>query len=173
MDVEQVTDELYALRPSEFTAARDAYVAEARRAKDRAAARAIAALRRPPLAVWAANLLARERPEEAERFLAVGEALREAHRTLDGERLREAGRQRHRLVAALVRTAAALAEEAGQPVSDPVLREVEQILHAVLAHPEVAGPWAKGRLTALPETAVGFPGVPPETLAARASAAPK
>ncbi|MFB7345125.1 hypothetical protein ACFCZ6_34285 [Streptomyces hydrogenans] len=173
MDVEQVTDELYALRPSEFTAARDAYVAEARRAKDRAAARAIAALRRPPLAVWAANLLARERPEEAERFLAVGEALREAHRTLDGERLREAGRQRHRLVAALVRTAAALAEEAGQPVSDPVLREVEQILHAVLAHPEVAGPWAKGMLTAVPETAVGFPGVPPETLAARASAAPK
>ncbi|MFB7282511.1 hypothetical protein ACFCZV_36015 [Streptomyces hydrogenans] len=173
MDVEQVTDELYALRPSEFTAARDAYVAEARRAKDRAAARAIAALRRPPLAVWAANLLARERPEEAERFLAVGEALREAHRTLDGERLREAGRQRHRLVAALVRTAAALAEEAGQPVSDPVLREVEQILHAVLAHPEVAEPWAKGRLTALPETAVGFPGVPPETLTARASAAPK
>ncbi|MER8041189.1 hypothetical protein ABTY14_39725, partial [Streptomyces hydrogenans] len=85
MDVEQVTDELYALRPSEFTAARDAYVAEARRAKDRAAARAIAALRRPPLAVWAANLLARERPEEADRFLAVGEALREAHRTLDGE----------------------------------------------------------------------------------------
>ncbi|WP_432016351.1 hypothetical protein [Streptomyces hydrogenans] len=162
MDVEQVTGELYALRPSEFTAARDAYVAEARRAKDKAAARAIAALRRPPLAVWAANLPARERPEEAARFLALGEALREAHRTLDGERLREAGRQRHRLVAALVRTAAALAEEAGHPVSDPVLGEVEQILHAVLARPEVAGPWAKGRLTTLPETAVGFPAVPPE-----------
>ncbi|MFB8042905.1 hypothetical protein ACFC8F_16625 [Streptomyces hydrogenans] len=172
MDVEQVTGELYALRPSEFTAARDAYVAEARRAKDKAAARAIAALRRPPLAVWAANLPARERPEEAARFLALGEALREAHRTLDGERLREAGRQRHRLVAALVRTAAALAEEAGHPVSDPVLGEVEQILHAVLARPEVAGPWAKGRLTTLPETAVGFPAVPPETLAARTPTVP-
>ncbi|MFE5881613.1 hypothetical protein [Streptomyces hydrogenans] len=172
MDVEQVTGELYALRPSEFTAARDAYVAEARRAKDKAAARAIAALRRPPLAVWAANLPARERPEEAARFLALGEALREAHRTLDGERLREAGRQRHRLVAALVRTAAALAEEAGHPVSDPVLGEVEQILHAVLARPEVAGPWAKGRLTTLPETAVGFPAVPSETLAARTPTVP-
>lgn len=168
MDVERVTGELYALRPSEFTAARDAYVAEARRAKDKADARAIAALRRPPLAVWAANLPARERPEEAARFLALGEA----HRTLDGERLREAGRQRHRLVAALVRTAAALAEEAGHPVSDPVLGEVEQILHAVLARPEVAGPWAKGRLTTLPETAVGFPAVPPEALAARTPAAP-
>ncbi|MFL9681611.1 MULTISPECIES: hypothetical protein [Streptomyces] len=77
MDVERVTGELYALRPSEFTAARDAYVAEARRAKGKAATRAIAALRRPPLAVWAANLPARERPEEAARFLALGEALRE------------------------------------------------------------------------------------------------
>ncbi|GHG31487.1 hypothetical protein Shyd_40060 [Streptomyces hydrogenans] len=97
MDVERVTGELYALRPSEFTAVRDAYVAEARRAKDKSAARAIAALRRPPLAVWAANLPARERPEEAARFLALGEALREAHRTLDGERLREAGRVGPRL----------------------------------------------------------------------------
>ncbi|MFE0333485.1 hypothetical protein, partial [Streptomyces sp. NPDC058955] len=172
MDVEQVTDELYGLRPSEFTAARDAYVAEARRAKDPAAAKAIAALRRPPLAVWAANLLARERPEEAERFLALGEALREAHRTLDGERLREASRQQHRLVAALVRTTAGLAEEAGQPVGDTVLGDVERILHAVLAHPDVAGPWAKGRLAAMPETAVGFPAVPPETLTARPPAAP-
>ncbi|MFJ5707348.1 hypothetical protein [Streptomyces sp. NPDC093105] len=164
MDVEQVTDELYGLRPSEFTAARDAYAAEARRAKDTAAAKAIAALRRPPLAVWAANLLARERPEEAERFLALGEALRAAHRTLDGERLREASRRQHRLVAALVRTATGLAEEAGQPVSDTVLGDVERILHAVLALPEVAGPWAKGRLAAMPETAVGFPAVPSETL---------
>ncbi|MEU2509498.1 hypothetical protein ABZ621_32995 [Streptomyces sp. NPDC007863] len=173
MDVEQVTDELYGLRPSEFTAARDAYAAEARRAEDTAAAKAIAALRRPPLAVWAANLLARERPEEAERFLALGEALREAHRTLDGERLREASRQQHRLVAALVRTTAALAEEAGQPVSDAVLGDVERILHAVLALPDAAGPWAKGRLAAMPETAVGFPAVPPGTLTARTPAAPE
>ncbi|MFF2780939.1 hypothetical protein ACFVU3_39360 [Streptomyces sp. NPDC058052] len=170
MDVEQVTDELYGLRPSEFTAARDAYAAEARRAKQTAAARAIAALRRPPLAVWAANLLARERPREAERFLALGEALREAHRTLDGDRLREASRQQHRLVAALVRTAAGLAEEAGQPASDAVLGDVERILHAVLALPDVAGPWAKGRLAAMPEAAVGFPAVPPGTLTAPAQA---
>ncbi|MFD4392731.1 hypothetical protein [Streptomyces sp. NPDC058495] len=161
MDVEQLTGELYGLRPSEFTAARDAYVAEARRAKDTAAAKAIAALRRPPLAVWAANLLARERPQEAERFLALGEALREAHQSLDGERLREAVGQRHQLVAALARTTAGLAEEAGQPLSDPVQREVEQILHAVLAHPDAAGPWSAGRLATAPEAAVDFTAVTP------------
>ncbi|MFI8419868.1 hypothetical protein [Streptomyces sp. NPDC085479] len=171
MDVERVIDELYGLRPSEFTAARDAYAAEARRAKDTRAAKTIAALRRPPLAVWAANLLARERPEEAERFLGLGEALREAHRTLDGEALREASRQRNRLVAALVRTTAGLAEEAGQHPSDAVLGDVETILHAVLALPDVAGPWAKGRLTAMPESAVGFPAAPEGTPPARPPAA--
>ncbi|NML54599.1 hypothetical protein HHL19_29090 [Streptomyces sp. R302] len=172
VDVERITDELYGLRPSEFTAARDAYAAEARQAKDKEAAKAIAALRRPPLAVWAANLLARERPEEAERFLALGEALREAHRTLDGERLREASRRQHRLVAALVRTAAGLAEAAGQPLSDTVLGEVERVLHAVLAHPDVAGPWSRGSLTALPETTVGFPEVPPDVLPRPPATAP-
>ncbi|MFF6882944.1 hypothetical protein ACFY9F_07125 [Streptomyces sp. NPDC012421] len=171
MDVERVIDELYGLRPSDFKAARDAYVAEARRAKDTRAAKTIAALRRPPLAVWAANLLARERPEEAERFLGLGEVLREAHRTLDGEALREASRQRNRLVAALVRTTAGLAEEAGQHPSDAVLGDVETILHAVLALPDVAGPWAKGRLTAMPESAVGFPAAPEGTPPARPPAA--
>ncbi|MFD5323471.1 hypothetical protein [Streptomyces sp. NPDC127092] len=161
MDVELIADELYGLKPSEFTAARDAYVAEARRAKDSAAAKAIAGLRRPPLSAWTANLLARQRAKEAEQFLALGETLREAHRTLDAEQLRAASRQRHQLVTALAHTAAVLAREAGQPVSDTVLREIEQILHGVLAHPDVAELWAKGRLAKVPEAAVGFAAVAP------------
>ncbi|MFD0367533.1 hypothetical protein [Streptomyces sp. NPDC059071] len=161
MDVELIADELYGLKPSEFTAARDAYVAEARRAKDPAAAKAIAGLRRPPLSAWAANLLARQRAKEAEQFLALGETLREAHRTLDAEQLRAASRRRHQLVTALAHTAAVLAREAGQPVSDAVLREIEQILHGVLAHPDVAELWAKGRLAKVPEAAVGFAAVAP------------
>ncbi|MDV5142865.1 hypothetical protein R1T08_00610 [Streptomyces sp. SBC-4] len=167
MDVEQVADELYGLKPGEFTAARDAYVAEARRAKDSAAAKTLAALRRPATAAWAANLLARRQPEEAARFLALGETLREAHRNLDGDQLRAASRQQHQLVTALARTAAGLAREAGQPVSDTVLHEVEQTLHAALAHPDVAESWAKGRLAKVPEAAVGFGEIAPETLPVR------
>lgn len=162
MDVELITQELYGLRPAEFAAARDAYVAEARRRKEPETAKALAALRRPVLAAWAANLLARERPEEAERFLALGETLRVAHRMLDGERLREAARKQHQLVATLARTAADLAAEAGQPVSDPVLRELEQTLHGVLAHPDVAQEWARGRLVKVPEAAVDFTAVAPD-----------
>ncbi|MFD7610768.1 hypothetical protein [Streptomyces sp. NPDC059828] len=173
MDVERVAEELYRLRPSEFVAARDAYVAEARKAKDTATAKAIADMRRPTLAAWAANLLAREQHEEATRFLALGETFREAHRTLDATQLRAASGQRHQLVTTLARSAAALARRAGQPVSDTVLHEVEQILQAALARPDVAEQWAKGRLVTVPDVAVDFDIITPATLSPRpAPAAP-
>ncbi|MFE1231462.1 hypothetical protein [Streptomyces sp. NPDC058745] len=156
MDVERITTELYGLAPERFVAARDAYVAEAREAKDTKAAKAIAGLRRPTLAAWVANHLARERPEEAEALLTLGRTLREAHRTLDAPQLREAGRRQHQVTAALAREAAALARDAGQPVSEAVLREVTEILHAVLADPEAGERWVAGRLVRAPEPVVGF-----------------
>ncbi|MCX4986754.1 hypothetical protein [Streptomyces sp. NBC_00572] len=172
MDVEEVAEELYGLRPAEFVPRRDAYVARAREAKDAKAAKAIAALRRPSLAAWAANLLARRREQEAHQFLLLGEALREAHRTLDAEKLRTASSRRQQLIAVLARTAAALAGEAGQPVSDTVLHEIEQTLHGVLADEEVAGQWSRGRLVKVPEAAVGFAEVAPETTPPRRTATP-
>ncbi|MER5986683.1 hypothetical protein [Streptomyces sp. NPDC001787] len=167
MDVEEVAEELYGLKPADFLAARDAYVAQARKAKDTAGAKAIAALRRPVLAAWAANILARRQPGEAERFLALGESLREAHRELDAGQLRAAGRRQHQLVTALARTAADLARAAGQPVSGTVLHEIEQTLHAVLAHPDLAEQWSRGRLVKVPGAAVGFADVAPRTAPAR------
>ncbi|MFG3487731.1 hypothetical protein [Streptomyces sp. NPDC047972] len=167
MDVEEVAEELYGLRPAEFVAARDTYVARARAAKDARAAKAVAALRRPSIAAWAANRLARQRQREAQQFLALGTTLREAHRTLDAEQLRAAGAQRQELIAALARTAAALAGEAGLSVSDTVQHEIEQTLHAVLADRDVAEQWARGRLVRTPEAAVGFPAVAPEAVPPR------
>ncbi|MFD7575431.1 hypothetical protein ACFV6U_33740 [Streptomyces sp. NPDC059810] len=172
MDVEEVAEELYGLRPAEFVAARDTYVARARASKDARAAKAIAALRRPSLAAWAANRLARQRQPEAQQFLALGETLREAHRTLDAEQLRAASGQRQQLITALARTAGALAGEAGLSVSDTVLHEIEQTLHGVLADRHLAEQWSRGRLVKTPEAVVGFPPVAPEAVpAARAPAA--
>ncbi|MFD9427692.1 MULTISPECIES: hypothetical protein [unclassified Streptomyces] len=68
---------------------------------------------------------------------------------------------------ALARTAADLARTAGQPVSDPVLHEIEQTLHGVLAHPGVAEQWSRGRLVKVPEAAVGFADVTPGTVPTR------
>ena len=86
---------------------------------------------------------------------------------LDAERLRVASRQQNQLISALARTDAVLAREAGQPVSDTVLHEIEQALHGVLADPDVAERWSKGRLVKVPEAAVDFAVVAPETDSAR------
>ncbi|MFE3284851.1 hypothetical protein ACFXJJ_17260, partial [Streptomyces sp. NPDC059233] len=59
------------------------------------------------------------------------------------------------------RTARALAIETGQPVSEPVLHEVQQILHAVLADADMAARWEAGRLVKAPDAPMGFTGLEP------------
>ncbi|MFV2116986.1 hypothetical protein ACE14D_00390, partial [Streptomyces sp. Act-28] len=78
MDVESVADELYGLRPAEFTAAREQRAAQARAAGNHQLADRIRALRRPTLAAWASNLLVRSRPDEVRSFLASGDRVRPA-----------------------------------------------------------------------------------------------
>jgi len=157
MDLESVADELYALPPGEFVAARGRHVAAARTAKEPALAKQIAALRKPTLAAWAGNLLVRSAPEQVDALRRLGEGLRAAQERLAGEQLRELTRQRNALVAELAREARRLAAEAGQPVGDAVQHEVETTLHAVLADPEAAGEWAAGHLAKPLTTRPGFP----------------
>ncbi|KOU83629.1 hypothetical protein ADK94_20640 [Streptomyces sp. XY593] len=152
---------MYGLRPEEFTAARDAHAAAARKAGQRAEAKRIAALRKPTLAVWAANRLARADADQAQHLLELGRGLREAHRTLSGEDLRKLSHQQHVVVAAMAGEARRLAGEAGQDLSAGVQREVEQILRSVLADPEAADTWARGVLETAPPPAVGFAEVAP------------
>ncbi|MFD9378259.1 hypothetical protein ACFWBH_22365 [Streptomyces sp. NPDC059999] len=162
MDVDALMRELYGLRPQEFTAARDARASEARAAGERAVAKQVGALRKPTLAVWCANLLARADQGQARRLLELGQALREAHRRWAGGELRELSRRQHVVIAAMARQARVLADEAGQPVSEGVQHEVEQILHAVLTDEEAAEAWAGGVLVKAPHAAVGFTGLEPD-----------
>ncbi|MEU2271706.1 hypothetical protein ABZ568_35845 [Streptomyces olindensis] len=157
MDLDAVADELYALRPEDFTAARASAVAAARTAGDRELAERIGALRKPSLAAWAGNLLVRSRPGEVEPLLRLGEGLRRAHQDLDGTQLRELSRRQHALIRALSAQARQLAKEAGHPIGESVQREVETTLHAVLADPDAAQAWASGRLTKPLSATVGFP----------------
>ncbi|MGA5895381.1 hypothetical protein [Streptomyces venetus] len=159
MDYDAVLDELYALRPEDFTAARASAVAAARTAGDRELAQRIGALRKPSLAAWVSNLLVRSRPGEVQPLLRLGEGLRQAHQDLDGTQLRELSRQQHALIRALSAEARRLAADAGHPVGEAVQREVENTLHAVLADPEAAGAWASGRLAKPLSATVGFPAV--------------
>ncbi|MEV4331222.1 hypothetical protein AB0K02_11865 [Streptomyces sp. NPDC049597] len=156
MDLQSILDELYGLRPQDFTAARNARAAEARRAGDPALAERVKALRRPTVSAWAGNLLARRAPERVRPLLGLGEGLRSAHRGLDGEQLRELSRQQHLLVSALAREARDLAAAEGQQVGETALREIEGTLHAVLADPAAAEEWAAGHLDRPLPSPVGF-----------------
>ncbi|MFJ4469899.1 hypothetical protein ACIP2X_20840 [Streptomyces sp. NPDC089424] len=157
MDFDTVADELYALRPEQFTSARDTHAAAARKAGDRALAEKIGKLRRPSLSAWASNLLVRERSDEVAPLLRLGEGLRQAHHDLDGAQLRELMRQQRLLVGTLSRQAAQLAAQAGRPITPDAQREVESTLQAVLADPDGAREWAAGRLVKPLTPAVGFP----------------
>ncbi|MBT2367401.1 hypothetical protein J7E88_19350 [Streptomyces sp. ISL-10] len=156
MDLENILDELYELRPQDFTAARNARAAEARKAGERDLAERIKGLRRPTVSAWAGNLLVRREPERIQPLLGLGEGLRSAHRSLDGDRLRELSRQQHLLVAALAREARDLAAAEGQAVGEAALREIEGTLLAVLADPAAAEEWATGHLDRPLTPPVGF-----------------
>ncbi|MEU3844782.1 hypothetical protein AB0E88_32725 [Streptomyces sp. NPDC028635] len=172
MDLDTVADELYGLRPEEFTAARNTRAAAARTAGDRTLAGEIARLRRPSLSAWAANLLVRERPDAVAPLLELGEGLRQAHRELDGGQLRELTRRQRSLVGALARQARQLTADAGHPIGDDAQREVEATLHAVLADPEAAREWAAGHLVKPLEQPVGFPTAGPDAVRRAATARP-
>lgn len=142
-----VADDLYGLPPADFTKARDAHAVEARKDGDRPLAERIRALRRPTLAAWASNLLVRAQQDEVRGVLELGEALRTAHRDMDGARLRDLSTQQRTLTMALARQARALAADAGQTLSDQALAEVRDTVAAALADPDSGTAWASGRLT--------------------------
>ncbi|WP_448317122.1 hypothetical protein, partial [Streptomyces sp. CO7] len=156
MDLDAVAQELYGMPPEEFTGVRDERAARAREEGDRELAKRIKALRRPTLSAWACNLLVRERKEETEPLLRLGEALRQAHHDLDGGVLRDLSRQQHLLVSALARQAVELSAAAGHRVGEGAREEIEGTLRAVLADPEAAEAWAGGRLTKPLAAAPGF-----------------
>jgi hypothetical protein len=147
MDAETVARELYALRPGEFVAARDAKVAEARRAGERKLAAEIKSMRRPAASAWVMNLFSLQRGERLEQLFSLGAKLREAQASLSGETLRRLDEQRRQVIASLAGEAAALASEHGQKVSGQVVADVEQTLYAALADEDAAASVRGARLT--------------------------
>lgn len=96
-------DDLYTLDPDEFVGARDEIVRRLR-ATDRAAAAKVAKLRRPTVAAWALNVVAREHPAAVKAVLAAGERLRTAQeKALKGDAgaLRTATSERREAIAAV------------------------------------------------------------------------
>ena len=145
--VEGVAVALYALPPAEFTAARAEQAKRARADKDRGLAHAVGRLRKPTVAAWAVNLMVRHHPHEVGGLLTLGSQLLEAQAALAGQELRELDRQRHQVMAAVVRLARGLAADAGQPLSDAVALQVENTLRAAMSDGDAARAVLTGLLT--------------------------
>jgi hypothetical protein len=143
----EVADELYALPPAEFTAARDERARVAKAAGRREDAAAIKKLTRPTTSAWLVNQLSREAPDGLGRLFEVADALQEAQRTLAGDRLRELSAQRRQVVTELLPVAAAVADRAGQPASPGVLEEVRATLEAAVADNDARDAVRSARLT--------------------------
>jgi hypothetical protein len=145
--VEEIADELYALVPREFTAARDERVRAARAEGDRELATALGKLRRPSQAAWLVNLLSRREREHVEELLQLAEDFRSAHQHADAAQLRELSTRRQRLMTALIRDARRLAAEVEVNPNADAVREVESTLEAGLADPAIAERIREARLT--------------------------
>jgi len=145
--VDEIADELYALPPAQFTPARDAHVQQARQDGDAAAAKAIAALRRPTVNAWLVNLLALKRSDLVADLFELGGALREAQRQLNGAALRDLSARRREVLDGLLAQVRQLAAEQGVANPTPAaLTEVKDTLAAALADDVVAGQVRTGRM---------------------------
>lgn len=143
--VAAAADELYSADPAEFTDRRKALGDAARAAGDTAAAKRIAALRKPTRAAWVVNQLARADPGAPDRLAGLAAALREAEQAKDGPRLRELSAVRGPLVDSLTAQALAAAGVADPPSG--LREEVTETLTSAIADPEVAAEFAAGTLT--------------------------
>lgn len=157
----EAATELYGTDPEEFTDRRKVLSAAAKAAGDAAAAKQIAALRKPTRAAWVVNRLARADPAAPARLAALADALRAAEEAKDGPRLRELSAARGQLIDGLTGQALTAAGVADAPAG--LRDEVTATLTAALADPEVAAAVAAGTLTRAAQWA-GF-GLPLPTTA--------
>jgi hypothetical protein len=135
--------DLYAVERDEFVAARNRLARSLRTEGEEQQAREVAALRKPPLPVYLANRLARERARELGALLDTAERLSRAHRSGEAETLREAHRELGERVRELV---AAAPEIAGGPVTESVGQRLAETLRAAASDPAAAALLRRGVL---------------------------
>jgi hypothetical protein len=166
MELDEATDQLYAVSPDEFMARRTALAAEAKESGDRTLAKQIAGLRKPTRSAWLVNLVARGEPDRMAELRELGSALQQAQQLMDGDELRRLSRQRRTMIDSLARRAAELGAEYGYDAPDSAVQEVSQTLQAALGDPSVAEAVSAGRL----HQAVSYGGFGPDDLASAMAA---
>ncbi len=161
MDLESATAELYAVVPAEFTAARNAKASEARKAGLADVAVSLKQLRKPSAAAWLANLLVRQRSDEIDRLIELGDGLRGSGDKQGGDEIRKVSKQKVDAITKLIRYAKSRASQSGHPASSSAVLELEMTLDAAFADPQAAAKLRQGRLTVgLRYSGLGFTAQP-------------
>jgi hypothetical protein len=152
-DLDAALAALYQLPLEQFVATRDQLARRLRAAGDRATARQVAGLRRPPVSAWAANQLAHAAPNAVAELLEAGAALRQAQQdALAGQpgaarRLRTATAHLRAAITRLSQRAETLLVRAGHAASDATLTRLAATLQAAATGDEATrAALAQGRL---------------------------
>lgn len=138
-------DRLYALPLDRFTAERDELARRLRKEGRRDEAEAVKRLRKPSVAAWAVNRLARERKADVRALLAAAERLRRAHGAGPAE-FREAAAAEREALGRLVTEARAVLEEAGRRPTEATVNAVARTLQAAAADEREREALERGRL---------------------------
>jgi hypothetical protein len=144
-ELDEIVRELYVLPPTDFVAARNELVRQARAAGSTDIAEQLQRLRRPTRSAWLVNRLARD-TRAMQRLSALGRKLRDAQTGLARTELRALAEQRRELIADLLEEVSAHAAEAGIRLTATVLSEVEATLQAALVDLAGAMTVRNGRL---------------------------
>jgi len=147
VDYDEAADALYAAPATDFISRRNELAKELKATGDQLGSTRLKALRKPTVAAWLANLVARELPDDIDDLLALGDEFRAATADLDGERLRELTPKRHKLLDQLSKSAAGLAEREGQKVSADVAQKLRETLDAGLVDPAAGEAVREARLS--------------------------
>jgi hypothetical protein len=138
---------LYAVTPEEFMAERTRVVAEAKAAGEADAAATLGKLRKPSIAAWTVNLLAREAPDVVDGLGELGGRMRAAQGRLDTGTLSSMRPERDALLEDVVRTAARLVADHGRTLSTAAQQDVRGTAIAALADEQAMAAVASGQLT--------------------------
>ncbi|HEX9969554.1 MAG TPA: hypothetical protein VGB03_05390, partial [Acidimicrobiales bacterium] len=164
IDVDTEVDALYAADPEGFTVARDSLAKRLRAAGRNGEAAEVKALRRPTVAAWAVNHIARKRARDVTRLRELGSELRRAQgralrrRTDDDTAnvLRDLGARRRALVAELADAALAVLASRDGAAPDSHRADIVATFDAVVADDDSAEQVAAARLARPLEAPVGF-----------------
>jgi hypothetical protein len=138
---------LYAVEPDAFMAARRERVAAARAGGDRDSATEIGRLRKPTVAAWSMNLLARQAPEVVDDLVALGARMRTAQARLDAATLTALRPERDEMVRRFVGAATDLARGSGRTLAPAALEDIRATAVAALADEGASTAVSSGQLT--------------------------